>query len=71
MYNILVTEFKTVACTVTGIMRHMEIQCGKDGMKSKRFNFNVGVTTPSPKEANLALKILKIYVCIQVSTMAS
>ncbi len=71
MYKILGTEFKTVACTVKGIMCHMEIQYGKDGMKSKKFNSNVGATTPSPKDANLVLKILKSYMYIQTSTMAS
>jgi len=38
------TEFKTAACPVTGIMRYMEIQRGKEGMKSAQFNDRVGAT---------------------------
>ncbi len=37
-------EFKTAACPVIGIMRFLEIQRGKGGMKSKRFNQEVGAT---------------------------
>jgi hypothetical protein len=36
------TEFKTCACPITGVMRKMEIQRGKDGMKSQQFNQQVG-----------------------------
>jgi hypothetical protein len=39
------TEFKTVACPVTGVMTTMEIQRGKEGMKEKRHNRDVGATT--------------------------
>jgi hypothetical protein len=37
-------EFKTFACPVTGIMRHMEIQRGKAGMKDAKFNTAIGAT---------------------------
>ena len=37
-------EFKTAACPITGVMRKMEIQRGKDGMKSQQFNQQVGAT---------------------------
>jgi hypothetical protein len=39
------TEFKTFACPVTGVMTKMEIQRGKEGMKEKRHNRDVGTTT--------------------------
>jgi hypothetical protein len=39
-----VTEFKTTACSITGIIRYMEIRQGKDGMKSQEFNKDVGAT---------------------------
>jgi hypothetical protein len=39
------TEFKTSACPITGVIRHMEIQRGKEGMKKKQFNREVGATT--------------------------
>jgi len=38
------TEFKTTACPITGILRRMEIQRGKDGMKNMQFNKEVGAT---------------------------
>jgi hypothetical protein len=38
------TEFKTFACPITGVMRKIEIQRGKDGMKSPQFNQQVGAT---------------------------
>jgi len=39
------TEFKTSACPVTGVMTMMEIQRGKEGMKEKRYNRELGATT--------------------------
>ncbi len=38
------TEFKTTACPITGIMRYMEIQRGNEGMKSQKFNKEIGAT---------------------------
>ena len=38
------TEFKTAACPVTGVLRQMEIQKGKEGMKSAQFNNTMGAT---------------------------
>ncbi len=38
------TEFKTTACTITGVLQHMEIQHGKEGMKKMQFNSAVGAT---------------------------
>jgi hypothetical protein len=39
------TEFKTSACPITEVMTMMEIQRGKEGMKDKRYNRELGVTT--------------------------
>jgi hypothetical protein len=39
------TELKTTACPITGVMRHLEIQRGKEGMKNSQFNAQVGATT--------------------------
>ncbi len=39
------TEFKTCACPITGIMTMMEIQRGKEGMKEKKYNRDLGATT--------------------------
>jgi hypothetical protein len=33
-----------MACRITRIMRHMEIQCGRDGMKNAQFNSELGAT---------------------------
>ncbi len=38
------TEFKTTACPITGALHFMEIQRGKEGMKTKQFNSSVGAT---------------------------
>ena len=38
------TEFKTVCDTETGVMKFMEIQEGKDGMRTKQFAAEFGVT---------------------------
>jgi hypothetical protein len=45
MYCCIGTEFKTAACPVTGVMCYMEIQRGKEDMKSAKFNSTVGATT--------------------------
>jgi hypothetical protein len=45
IYYFLGTEFKTSACPITGVMHHIEIQHGKEGMKSAQFNAEVGATT--------------------------
>jgi hypothetical protein len=37
-------EFKTTACAITGILHHMEIQQGKEGMKDCMFNSSVSAT---------------------------
>jgi len=39
------TEFNTSACPITGVIWYMEIQRGKEGMKTKQFNREVGATT--------------------------
>jgi hypothetical protein len=39
------TEFKTSACPTTGVMTMMEIQRGKEGMKDKKYNRELGATT--------------------------
>jgi hypothetical protein len=39
------TEFKTTARPITDVMRHMEIQHGKEGIKNAQFNAAVGLTT--------------------------
>ena len=39
------TEFKTSACPITGVMTMMEIQRGKEGIKDKRYNRELGATT--------------------------
>jgi hypothetical protein len=38
------TEFKTTACPITGAMRYMELQRGKNGMKNLQFNQQLGAT---------------------------
>jgi hypothetical protein len=38
------TEFKSVACPITGTMLHLEIQEGREGMKAKRLNKELGTT---------------------------
>jgi hypothetical protein len=39
------TEFKTTGCPITGIIRSMEIQRGKEGMKSQKFNKEIRATS--------------------------
>jgi len=39
------TEFKCVACSITGTMLHPEIQEGREGMKDKRLNKDLGTTS--------------------------
>jgi hypothetical protein len=34
-----------MACPITGIIRHLEIQRGKEGMKNAQFNSEVGATS--------------------------
>jgi hypothetical protein len=36
--NFMGTEFNTSACPITGVIRKMEIQRGKEGMKTSQFN---------------------------------
>jgi hypothetical protein len=38
------TEFKSVACLITGTMLHLEIQEDREGMKDKRLNKDLGTT---------------------------
>ena len=38
------TEFKCATCPVMGCMLHLEIQCGKDGMKDAQHNHTLGAT---------------------------
>jgi hypothetical protein len=42
LLSIIGAEFKTTACPVFGVRHHMEIQCGKEGMKAAKFNNTVG-----------------------------
>lgn len=42
--SIIGTEFKSVACPITGAMLQLEIQEGKEAMKDKRFNKDLGTT---------------------------
>jgi hypothetical protein len=44
LYYFTGTEFKSTACPVRGVMRFMEVQRGKEGMKSQQFNREVGAT---------------------------
>ena len=39
------TEFKNSACPVLGVMRHIEIQRGKDGMRHQEHNTTMGATS--------------------------
>jgi len=43
-YFLLGTEFKTITCAILGVLLAMEIQRGKEGMKSKQFNSEIGAT---------------------------
>jgi len=38
------TEFKSVACPKTGVLVHLEIQRGKEGMKGAKYNGSIGAT---------------------------
>jgi hypothetical protein len=38
------TEFKSVACPITGTMLYLEIQEGREGMIAKRLNKELGTT---------------------------
>ncbi len=44
-YLIIGKEFKTAACPVSGVMCHMETQCGKEGIKAAKFNNPMGATS--------------------------
>ena len=38
------TEFKTVACSVTGALLFIKVQRGKEGMKNSRYQKELGAT---------------------------
>jgi hypothetical protein len=38
------TEFKSTPCPITGVLRHLEIQRGKQGMAAKKYNAIIGAT---------------------------
>ena len=38
------TEFKSTACPITGVLRCLEIQRGKQGMMDKKYNMTIGAT---------------------------
>jgi len=38
------TEFKSIACPITGTMLRLDIQVGSEGMKDKRLNKDLGTT---------------------------
>jgi hypothetical protein len=42
--NLLGTELKTAACHATGVLHQIEIQRGKEGMKTAKFNTTIGAT---------------------------
>jgi hypothetical protein len=44
MYCCIGTECKIAACPVTGVMRCMEKKCGKEVMKSAKYNRTLGAT---------------------------
>ena len=43
------TEFKTVACYVTGALLFIEVQRGKEGTKDSRYQKELGATTACTK----------------------
>ena len=43
------TEFKTVACSVTGALLFIEVQRGKEGMKNSRYQQELGATAACTK----------------------
>ena len=43
------TEFKTVACSVTGALIFIEVHRGKEGMKDSRYRQELGATTTCTK----------------------
>ena len=43
------TEFKTVACSVTGALLFIEVQRGKEGMKNSRYQQELGATAACMK----------------------
>jgi len=42
------TEFKTSDCPITGVIRHMEIQRGKEGMKTNSSKERLGQLLDAP-----------------------
>ena len=43
------TEFKTVACSVTGALLFIKVQRGKEGMKDSRYQQELGATAACTK----------------------
>ena len=43
------TEFKTVACSVTGALLFIKLQRGKEGMKNTRYQKELGATAACTK----------------------
>ena len=43
------TEFKTVACSITGALLFTEIQCGKEGVKNNKYHLDHGEITACTK----------------------
>ena len=43
------TEFKTVACYVTGVLLLIEVKRGKEGMKDSRYQQDLGATAACTK----------------------
>ena len=52
----LSTEFKTVACSVTGALLFIEVQRGKEGMKHSKYQQELGATTVCTKRMTEATK---------------
>ena len=52
----LITEFKTVACSVTGELIFIEAQIGKEGMKHSKYQQELGSTAACTKRVMEATK---------------
>ena len=50
------TEFKTVACSVTGALLFKEVQSGKEGMKDSLYHQELGAATACTKRMMEATK---------------
>ena len=50
------TETKNVACSRLGTMLHVEIQKGKEAMKTSKFQIYIGGTTAYMKRLDIATK---------------